>query len=346
MSQIRGHLFAVSRIALGLALAAFLVALTLRSAKGNLLADLRAADLALLLLAVCLYGVVILITVIRWDYLLRVQGVFLRFWDLARLTMTGVFFNLAIPGAVSGDFVKMAYISRQVPDKKAECILTIVVDRIVGILGLFFVASVLLVLNLPFLLNLPPEQRLLQMAAFTVGLGSVGGIAAVLLIEYRARLLRHPWLARLADCGGRWLPARITAVIQRLTTALELYRQRRRAVLGAFLLSVGVHSCIALTLFAIGRSLSEKAMSLREYFLATQVANAVASIPVTPAGVGSRDFVIKAFMNAMEATAGKSATVPVTLTLIILFWGLIGALFFVFTPRRAAAAAAAGTPAA
>ena len=336
MSRIRGHLFTVFRIALGLALAVFLIWATLRSAKGDLLTDLRQANYPLLALAVLLNGLALLITVIRWDYLLRVQGVCLRFWELARLTMIGVFFNLAIPGAVSGDLVKMAYIARQVPGKKAECILTIVVDRIVGVLGLFCVASVLLVLNLPFLLALPAEQRLLQVATFTVGLGSAAGIVGVLLIEFRERLFRHPWIARLANWCGYRLPAKLTAMIQRLTVALELYRRRRLAVFGAFLLAVGVHSCIALDVFMIGRALGEKLLSLREYFLATQVANAVAAIPLTPAGVGSRDFVIKSFLNAMDATAGKSATVPVTLTLIILFWGLVGALVFISAPRRTA----------
>ncbi len=377
MSQFRAHVWTFLRAGIGVALAAFLITLTLLSSHRQRLADaglgpapgqpqpgllslylhpgplreqlgaacselgtdLAAASVPLLLLAVLLYGVVQVLTMVRWDYLLRVQGVHLRFWDIARLTMIGVFFNLAIPGAVSGDLVKMAYVARQQPGKEAECILTIIIDRILGLLGLLCLASCILLLNLPFLLSLGSDQRLLQAAAFTVGLGSIAGIVGVLVIEFRGRLLRVPLLRDLTDWGGRRLPAKITAVIVRFTAALEQYRQRRRAVLIGLLLSVAVHSCLAVDLYVIGHSLGERALSVREYFLGTQVANAVAAIPVTPAGVGSRDFVIKSFLNAMHATPGKAGSIPVTFTLVILFWGLVGGVIFIATPNRRTAAA-------
>ena len=312
-----------------------LIAHTMAFARELLQRELTGAIKPLLLTALLLYGTVVMITVWRWSFLLRIQGVHLRAWDLIRLTMIGVFFNLAIPGAVSGDLVKMAFIARQVPHKNAECILTVIVDRIMGILGLFFLASLMVILNLPFLLEIGESGRVVQVAAFTVGLGSVGGILGILALEFQEELLRLPVLAAGVAKAARHLPAHFVATVTRVTGALNLYRKHRRAVLFAILLSVLVHSGLGLTLFCIGRSLGEKELTMREYFLTTQVANSVASIPLTPAGLGLRDFGIKAFLKAMEATPGKAGSIPITFTLIMLFWGLVGGAVFVFSPRVA-----------
>ncbi|NDG85424.1 MAG: UPF0104 family protein, partial [Proteobacteria bacterium] len=43
---------------------------------------------------------------LRWQVLLRTQGVELSFKEVLKLNMVGAFFNIALPGAVSGDFVK------------------------------------------------------------------------------------------------------------------------------------------------------------------------------------------------------------------------------------------------
>jgi len=67
---------------------------------------------------------------------------------------------------------------------------------------------------------------------------------------------------------------------------------------------------------------------LGDYFLATQVSNAVAEIPLTPAGIGTRDAVTAMFLTVLQAPAAKIGVVPVTMTLIILFWGLIRTMIF------------------
>lgn len=337
MKLTRQTVFTALRAVIGMGLAAFLIQLTLKKSNTSL-ADLQAqwlgANRVCLALAFVFYGVVLALTIWRWDLLLRVQGVHLRRWDLFRLTMIGVFFNLAIPGAVSGDLVKMGYIAGEVPAKKAECILTIMLDRVIGLLGLLVTSSVVILFCLPFVMSLGAENRALQVAALLVGFGGIGGIVAVLLVELRGTIMRHPLLARLTAWFAGHLPHGIVGVVERLISALELYRQRRAAIAVALLLSVMVHSTLAMNLFLIGRAVGEQNLVLKDYFLATQVSNAVASIPLTPAGVGLRDFGIKKLFEAMHATPGTIGVVPITQTFVIVFWGLVGAVVFVFAARK------------
>ena len=321
--------------AAGLLLAGFLLVLTLRSSGADLWSDLASANPLLLVVGVLLYGLVILITVVRWRLLLAVQGIEVPLWALARLTLIGVFFNLAIPGAVSGDLIKMGYITARAGERKAESILTILVDRIIGILGLFIVASISILCALPLLAGLEARYRPLQVAAATVALASLGGVVGVLLVEFRAALVRQPGIAWLVGLGTRMLPAALCALISRLVAALELYRHSRRVIVKAVLLSVVVHGLLGLGLYALGKAVGEKALGVRHYVITTSVSNAVAAIPLTPGGVGTRDKITAAFLSAFQAQpAGKAGSIPVLLSLVIAFWALVGAAVFARSGRR------------
>lgn len=321
--------------AAGILLAGFLVLLTLRSTGADLGADLATAKPWVLAAGVLLYGVVILITVVRWQLLLAVQGITVPLWALARLTLIGVFFNLAIPGAVSGDLVKMGYITARAGERKAEAVLTILVDRIIGMLGLFIVATVSILCALPLLAGLDARYRPLQWAAATVALGSCGGVGGVLLVEFRALLVRQPGIAWLVALGARRLPAGLCTLIGRLITALELYRHDRLTIAKALLLAVAVHGLLAVDLYTLGKAVGEQALGVHHHVITTSVANAVASIPVTPGGVGTRDKIAAAFLSAFQAhPASKAGTIPVLLSLVIAFWALVGAVVFVRTARR------------
>lgn len=328
----RKLIFTVLRTAIGLLLAIALVYLTLKTTETNLWHVLRDADKGLLAAAVLAHGVVIAVSAWRWLILLRMQDIPLRGRDACRLTMIGFFFNLAVPGAVGGDVVKMAYVARQAPGKRTEAIFSVMVDRVVGILGLFAVASVAVFFALPVLLRLEAAYRPVQVAAFTVGLGSLGGVIGILGVEFHEALLKIPGVQACLDFAGRRLPDVVTEHVLRLMDALDQYRRNRRAVAGCILMSVMIHTGLAFTLILVGRSLHEDTVSPGAYFLTAQVANAIAAIPVTPAGVGPRDYVARTFFEAWRMDPHVMGAIPVSFTLIIIFWGLVGAVVFIAAP--------------
>ena len=57
------------------------------------------------------------------------------------LGFIGNVFNLVIPGAVGGDLIKAAYLVRM-HVKKTQAIASMVIDRIIGLLGLFTLATI------------------------------------------------------------------------------------------------------------------------------------------------------------------------------------------------------------
>ena len=95
----------------------------------------------LLAAAVMINVVAILITLIRWWYLVRAVGIDFSLKDALRRTL-GYLFNLAPMGIVGGDLLKAVLLSREKPGNKAKAAASVVVrPGTVGLYVLFLVAT-------------------------------------------------------------------------------------------------------------------------------------------------------------------------------------------------------------
>lgn len=83
----------------------------------------------------------ILITLIRWWYLVRAVAIPFPFFDAMRIGFLGYLFNLAPMGIVGGDLLKAWMVSRENPGTRARAFASVIVDRIVGLYVLFLVAA-------------------------------------------------------------------------------------------------------------------------------------------------------------------------------------------------------------
>lgn len=329
-------IFTVVRAIIGIVLAILLIRWTLQGSDMNInrlwANQIQQAIMQLLLLTIMLYGTVLFIGALRWRLLLRAQDINLGYLPVLRLTLTGFFFNLAIPGAVGGDLVKMGYAMRRAPENKTAAVFSIVVDRIMGIMGLFVVAGVAVLLNLQTIIQLGEENPYLQAGAVLVALGSFAGVIGLLALQYHYLLVRHPKLAPLWDLCSRKLPRAIVFTAKRIMTALDLYKKSKKVLAQTLGLAILIHCILALNLFTIGQALHENKLSLGDYFVTTQVANAVAAVPVTPGGLGLRDKGAQELFSALGMAEHKSGAIPVTLTFILLLWALIGGAVFTVAP--------------
>src|SRR5579885_102540 len=86
--------------------------------------------------------------ILRWQWLLRAQGIRIPLLRTAELSLIGNFFNVALPGAVSGDLVKAFYVGREVEGKRARSLGAILFDRVVGLSALVMVSAGALSLGL------------------------------------------------------------------------------------------------------------------------------------------------------------------------------------------------------
>ena len=83
----------------------------------------------------------VVITIVRWCYLVRALGIDFSVPDAIRIGFIGYLFNLAPMGIVGGDLLKAWMLAREKPGNRAKALASVVVDRIVGLYVLFLVAA-------------------------------------------------------------------------------------------------------------------------------------------------------------------------------------------------------------
>ena len=62
--------------------------------------------------------------------------------DAFRLGFLGYLMNFVSLGSVGGDLFKAVFIAHEQPGKRAEAVATVFIDRVVGLYGLFVVATI------------------------------------------------------------------------------------------------------------------------------------------------------------------------------------------------------------
>ena len=241
-TKIKKHTLNLIRIIIGLGLAAGLIYMTLKQTDTDLREHLLGAYIPLLGFAVFLYGIMLLLGAYRWQTLLKAQNIHISFKNVCRLQFIGFFFNLVVPGAVGGDLVKMGFAVRRAPNQKTETVFSILVDRIVGLLGLFIVAAISVIVAFDRISALGTRYHIVETGAYIVALCSAGGIAAFLALEFHHKLLQHKWVAPVLNKLSRKLPHKIIATAKRLINALNIYRRSRKTLAYALLMSVVVHT--------------------------------------------------------------------------------------------------------
>jgi uncharacterized protein (TIRG00374 family) len=327
----------VLRLIFSLAVAAWAINMVLSSSGANLTHEFTSANYGWMAAALLVTTLGTLLSAYRWSTLLMLQDVKISQWEAFRLSMIGVFFNLFGLGGVGGDLFKMVYVRAEAGERKDEAALSIVVDRILGLLGLFVVA----LLTLPFVWS---ELRLAgpaiqSMVGFVVLISLVGGGGVTVV------LTRDYWLPEglkeLIKSVGKKFPAKLAGLILRLIRSVDLYRSHLATVFRALVMSACVHSLATLSVVCIGRAFHVEGLSLRHYFLAVQVANTISAVPITPNGLGSRDLVIKKFFEFAGADP-RANLIPFGLSMLLVLWSLIGGIFFVFAKRSGAVGTTVG----
>src|SRR5437764_3544534 len=99
---------------------------------------LRQADRTSIIFGWLCYSAVELLATVRWQLLLRIQGITLGWLRALAIVMIGLFFNMFLPGLVGGDAVRLYLVFKCAPRKKAPATLSVAMDRILGMLAILF----------------------------------------------------------------------------------------------------------------------------------------------------------------------------------------------------------------
>lgn len=270
------------------------------------------------------YFLTALIAGARWWWLLRVNGTDVSLVETLRYTWIGIFFNNVVPGATGGDVVKALYIMKRCPGHRVQVLMSVIVDRVLGLGSLALLGAVVVLFALD------------RFAEIAIGIWSViAGVGLVGLIAFSRRLRNLVRLKALLDR----LPPKLGHVLKRVDHAAFVYREHKIVIAASLLAGVGNHVLAVLSVVCFGNAL-DIGMPSFEYFVLIPVINIVTAVPLAPNGWGIGEGLYKYFFGqyggvhiagagvpeavARETMGTRGLAVSVLYRLHVTLWSLFG----------------------
>ena len=269
-------------------------------------------------LAVALVGVVVVCAVLRWQWILRVQGLELTFWRACSISFIGMFFNAFMLGATGGDVMKAWYVAHETHHKKAEAVATVIVDRIIGLLVLFVIALVMMII---FWRRVFDDSHLRTFAVFTL-LVVVGTVGATVIGFWKGFADKLPGLRRNLER----LPKYDT--FRRMVDAYRVYATHPAVLARTALVTVGVHVFSMLSIVCVGKGLGITQAKLVDYFLYLPIINSIAAVPISISGFGVREGMYVTMFDRVGVPGAAALALSLLGYLAVLIWSVVGAGFY------------------
>jgi uncharacterized protein (TIRG00374 family) len=272
----------------------------------------RPLDLRLLALAQVVFLFALIVTFFRWFLLVRVIEPHFPFRSTVLLGFIGHVFNLVIPGAVGGDLIKAAYLVGM-RIKRTQAIASMVIDRIVGLLGLFVLASVAGAIAWQ---RSPGNVRNLILVAWVAT-----GLGVLLLAAIFGQVL-----TRLFPQLGAGHP-RFRLIVRELQEMSATYRGRLDVVLYALLLSMFNHSLSVVAFYLIGWMLYPNLdTTLAQHFLMVPLTLFTMAVPLPFGALGLTEEVGEQLLRLVGHPGGALATIG--FRIVLYGGGLVGACVY------------------
>ena len=245
------------------------------------------------------------IVAVRWWLLLGAQGIHIAVMAALRLYFLGLFYNNVMPGAVGGDLLKAWYVAKHT-DKRLAGVLSVFVDRLIGLVGLVFMAVLTWSLFVRGRLSDSTEPSAAEGGNwFSRNQGILVWLGPAILVVVVLALL-HPYSReRLRLAAGR-ARARGIGLLREVRDAIVLYCARPWTLLLALLLTFVAQSVVILAFWLLGRNLGIEA-GARHYFVIFPVMWAVAAVPISVAGLGVFEAGIVEMFTRLTGTMAEKA---------------------------------------
>lgn len=215
----------------------------------------------------------------RWGILLKAQDIHLKTSRLLQLHFIGNFFNVALPGAVSGDFVKAFYIARESPGNRSKAFGSILFDRILGLSALVVVSLSALLLEIQHFIGSPVLAGI-KMFVVTSGAAVFVFYAYLFLMHEKVDPLLQ-FLQHLEKFRPRF------GSLVRIYLGVRVYHSKRLLVLRTLAVACIIHILAAFGCLCFARALGEVQIPPHGLFVVAPLGLLVTAVPILPGGVGT-----------------------------------------------------------
>lgn len=279
---------------------------------------------AFLILCVCA-----LLTVIRWQWLLQAQGIQMRWMRTLQLAFVGMFFNIALPGAVSGDLVKAFYIGKEVEGQRARAFGSILFDRVAGLSALVLVSAGALFMDFQALVG-TALMRGIQMLVI------VAAVSVVLFYAYLFLVKEHhdPLLHLFRALEKRF---KVFGSFARIYEGIRHYHNCRWTVIKVLGISAILHVLVCTACLLLLHAIGDEGVPAFPVFVVVPLGLLVTAVPIMPAGIGTGHAAFSWLFHYLGSQRGADVFSLYALVQLVL-GGLGGLVYLRFKSREPQAA--------
>ena len=207
--------------------------------------------------------------------------------------------------------------------------LSVLLDRIFGLLGLLLLALGAVALNPGIFQDSGPEMQAIRIVITLAGF--MGVLASVGFLVW-------PYLGLLGKSVERVLeklPPRFQTILEKVGEALALVRSSPFLVIKLLCLSVFGHLFGSLTVLVVAIGIAgAESVSFLECLLSTQLANLVAAVPLTPGGIGGRDLTLAYLLKLSGGSESAANIIPLVITSFLIAWSSLGGLALLWEKKQ------------
>ncbi len=270
----------------------------------------RHAQLGYLLASLLVLPFSYLVTSRRWHLLLEAMEIHVTQTRSFVLNMVGCFYNSFMPGSTGGDLIK-AYYAAKHTTHKVRAVLSVIVDRVVGLIALILLGGVMAATQLQI-----TECRNVALICAGLILATVVG----LVVFY------HPHWRKAS--GLDWLMKRLPLQrhVHHAIEAMELYGKRPAAPFWGMVMTFPIHLTTIVSAILAGKAFG-LTMSTLYYFTAVPVIVLVSAIPISPQGAGVMEFFAVQLTKHQGVTVSQAIALAMALRFGQMFWNLVAGIF-------------------
>jgi hypothetical protein len=274
--------------------------------------------------AAALFLTQVSISGIRWRLILRTRSKeILPIKKMISLTWIGQFFNTFLPGAVTGDFIKLVYardLDKTLP--KTFLVMSVLIDRILGLVGLIFLTGIFTLVNYSEMMASSPKIKTLMPFNALLFLGSIFFLISLLLPNKPRQLI-------LELCDK--VPV-IGKKLHKVFQQVWIIGQNKKAIFGAILISLTLQYMNIWVFWLVCEPFLETPIPVGQFFAFAPIGFITVSLPISPAGLGVGHLIFNELFKLLNVTGG--ASLFNLYFVITVSCNLIGAIPYLFNKKH------------
>ncbi|MBU4450952.1 MAG: flippase-like domain-containing protein [Actinobacteria bacterium] len=309
-------IFTILRIVVSVGLIAYLIKAQFKDFK-TILDMIKTVNIPLLLAAASIHIFGIWISAVRWQLLLKTQGIRISKGYLASSFLIGSFFNNILPTSVGGDIFRSLDIANKTKISVGKSASVLVIDRFAGVISAALYAVIALFLGFA---TIGTTSYVIPIAIF---------FAISIIFGF---LILNPSILRLNKIVRKIkFLSKIREKLMEVYHTFLSFKKYKLALIEALLCSLALQFGVICNYYLAARSLGIN-LSLASFIFIVPVVATIAMLPITIGGTGLRENALVFFMVALGAQNQKAAMTSLVIFAMILVPGIIGGIIYAVRP--------------